>query len=147
MYHPTYLNQPFVQKPSAKPSPSLSFEQGEVIYENTRVLEWIKFVQLGTFTAGGFFTLFVPFNLGFKTNLTTDAADELLFLQQHLISPTSADLLRVSIPMGAGVIAYSVYALLNYTNAVTNQYIVRMSYSKDKVNLKLNSGTSFRQES
>jgi hypothetical protein len=32
-----------------------------------------------------------------------------------------------------GAIAYTVYGLLNYTNTIANQYIVKMSYSKDKV--------------
>lgn len=81
------------------------------------------------------------------TNLVTDAADELLFIQYHLVSPTVVDLLRLSIPIGAGAIAYTVYGLLNYTNAITNQYIVKMSYSKDKVIIHYNLGISFCQKS
>ncbi len=84
-------------------------------------------------TGGAFIALYVPFNLGFKTNLVTDAADELIFAQYHLVSPTTVDILRLSIPIGMGAIAYTVYGLMNYTNSVANQYIVKMSYSKDKV--------------
>lgn len=41
--HPGYQFQPFVQTPSMDPDPTLNFEQGEVIYENKKVLEWIRF--------------------------------------------------------------------------------------------------------
>jgi hypothetical protein len=133
IFHPTYLDQPFVQQPSARPSQQLNFEQGEVLYENTRVLEWIRFVQLTGLSIGAYIALYVPFSLGFKTNLVTDAADELLFQQYHLVSPTTVDILRLCIPVGMGAIAYTVYGLLNYTNSITSQYVVKMSYSKDKV--------------
>lgn len=133
IFHPVYLDQPFVQQPSAKPNSQLNFEQGEVLYENTRVLEWIRFVQLTGLTFGAYIALYVPFSLGFKTNLVTDAADELIQMPYHLCSPTTVDILRLSIPIGMGAIAYTVYGLLNYTNAIANQYVVKMSYSKDKV--------------
>lgn len=133
IFHPTYLDQPFVQTPNAKPNANLNFEQGEVLYENTRVLEWVRFIQLFGLTAGAYIALYVPFSLGYKTNLVTDAADELINNQYHLVSPTTVDILRLSIPIGVGAIAYTVYGLLNYTNSVTSQYVVKMSYSKDKV--------------
>lgn len=133
IFHPVYLDQPFVQQPSTKPNSELNFEQGEVIYENTRVLEWIRFIQLTGLTFGAYIALYVPFNLGFKTNLVTDAADELMGIQYHLVSPTTVDILRLSVPVGVGAIAYTVYGLMNYTNTICNQYVVKMSYSKDKV--------------
>lgn len=133
IFHPTYLDQPFIQMPSVRPSESLNFEQGEVIYENTKVLEWVKFWQASVFSAGGFFGIFIPFNMVFKTNLITDAADEFVLGQYHLVSPAAFDILRLSIPIGLGAIAYTVYGLLNFTNGITNQYISKMSYSKDKV--------------
>jgi len=37
--------------PSENPDPSLNFEEGEVLYENSRLLEWAKFWNLTT-TAG-----------------------------------------------------------------------------------------------
>ncbi len=77
--------------------------------------------------------LFVPFNMLFKTNLVTNTADEILQGTYHLVSPTNIDLLRVGIPIGVGAIAYVVYALLNLTNAVTREYIIKATYSKDKV--------------
>jgi hypothetical protein len=55
-----------------------------------------------------------------------------MFTQYHLVSPTTVDILRLCIPIGMGAIAYTVYGLLNYTNSITSQYIVKMSYSKDK---------------
>ena len=40
--HPGYQIQPFVQTPSMEPDPTLSFEEGEVIYENSRIREWVR---------------------------------------------------------------------------------------------------------
>ena len=77
--------------------------------------------------------LYVPFNLGFKTSLVTDSADELMGIQYHLVSPSTVDILRLSILIGMGAIAYTVYGLMNYTKAICNQHVVKMSYSKDKV--------------
>lgn len=84
--------------------------------------------------------------MAFKTNLVTDTADEFVLTQYHLVSPATFDILRMSIPISAGAVAYTVYLLLNYTNNVARQYVVKMSYSKDKVNNFLNEGISFRQE-
>mgnify|MGYP006870820678 CR=1 FL=1 len=74
--------------------------------------------------------------MAFKTNLVTDAADELLFTPLHLVSPHLFDILRLSIPITAGAIFYTVYLLLNYVNFLTKQYAVKVNYSKDKVNNK-----------
>ena len=71
--------------------------------------------------------------MAFKTYLITDVADELVPLQYHLVTPGSIDILRLGIPMAAGVCYYTLYALVNFTNAVAKEYIVKMSYSKDKV--------------
>lgn len=133
IYHPNYLDQPFVKTPSAKPHDSLNFEQGEVIYENTRVLEWLKFWQMTALTAGGFGAIFVPYNMAFKTNLVTDAADELIQAQYHLVTPATIDITRLSIPIVAGSAFYTVYALINFSNLIASEYIIKMSYSKDKV--------------
>ena len=113
------MDQPFIKQPSAKAHESLNFEQGEVIYENTRVLEWLKLWQAGIFTAGGFGCLWVPYNMTFKTNLVTDAADDLLFAQYHLVSPANIDILRLGIPIACGSVFYVLYVLLNFTNAIT----------------------------
>lgn len=48
------------------------------------------------------------------------------------MSPATIDILRVGIPVGAGAVAYSVYGIINFINAITSQYITKMSYSKDK---------------
>ncbi len=100
-------------------------------------------MQLTGLTAGAYIALYVPFSLGFKTNLVTDAADELMQMPYHLVSPTTVDILRLSIPIGMGAIAYTVYGLMNYTNSIANQYVVKMSYSKDKVKFIIIEGTHF----
>jgi hypothetical protein len=48
--HPGYQLQPFVQTPSYDPDADLCFEEGETIYENKRVAEWIKFWKASTVT-------------------------------------------------------------------------------------------------
>lgn len=95
-------------------------------------MEWIKFWQMTLVTAGGFGTIFVPYNMAFKTNLVTDAADELIFAQYHLVTPGTFDILRISIPVVAGSVFYGVYALVNHTNWILSEYVVKMSYSKDQ---------------
>jgi hypothetical protein len=47
--------------PNTSPHPSLNFEPGEVIYENTNLLEWAKFWKLSGLTMVGWIALFVPF--------------------------------------------------------------------------------------
>jgi len=37
IYHPNYLDQAFVHVPFADPDPTLNFEEGEVLYENTKL--------------------------------------------------------------------------------------------------------------
>ena len=51
--NPAYQFQPFVQTPSMEPDAALNFEEGEVIYENTRVGEWVKFWKACAITAFG----------------------------------------------------------------------------------------------
>lgn len=51
--HPGYQFQPFVQTPSMDPDPTLNFEQGEIIYENRRLIEWIRFWKTLTFCTLG----------------------------------------------------------------------------------------------
>ena len=51
--HPGYQWQPFVQTPSMEPDPTLSFKLGEVIYENHKVVEWVRFWKAMTVTTFG----------------------------------------------------------------------------------------------
>ena len=75
----------------------------------------------------------MPFNAVFKTNLVTDCADDILMGQYHLVSPANIDILRLSTALATGSIFYAVYILLNFVNHITKEYVVKMSYSKDKV--------------
>ena len=61
--HPGYQFQPFVQTPSMDPDPTLSFEQGEVIYENTRVTEWVRFWKVITAATFGAWPAFYCFEI------------------------------------------------------------------------------------
>jgi len=68
IYHPEYLDEPYVQIPSIDHHESLNFEEGEVIYENAKVKEWLKFWHYGGFLGLGFFTMFAPYALLMKTH-------------------------------------------------------------------------------
>lgn len=61
IYHPVNLDQPFVQIPKAEPSASLSFEEGEVIYENNQLVEWAKLLKLSGFCFYTFWAVFAPY--------------------------------------------------------------------------------------
>lgn len=39
----------------------LSFEEGDVIYENTQLVEWAKFIKMTGLSVYAFFALFVPY--------------------------------------------------------------------------------------
>lgn len=95
-------------------------------------MEWIKFWQMTFFTIGGFGAIWVPYNMAYKTNLITDAADEMLSAHYHLVSPNTVDIMRLTLPIVAGASYYAVYIILNLTNCHLSDYIVKMSYSKDK---------------
>jgi hypothetical protein len=59
--HPNYQFQPFVQTPSMEPDPTLNFEKGEVIYENSRVGEWIKLWRIALGCTLPFWPMFYTF--------------------------------------------------------------------------------------
>lgn len=61
--HPGYQFQPFVQTPSMDPDPTLSFQQGEVIYENKKVTEWIRFWKVLTGVILGGWPAFYTFEI------------------------------------------------------------------------------------
>jgi hypothetical protein len=61
--HPGYQFQPFVQTPSMDPDPTLNFEQGEVIYENKKVTEWVRFWKTLTGVTFGLWPIFYTFEI------------------------------------------------------------------------------------
>ena len=133
LYHPTFTDQPFVKMPTQFPSDSLNFEMGEVIYENTRVLEWIRAFQLGNIALLAYGGVFLPLNMAFKTNLIVDKADELWIGQQHLWTPFGVDSARLFTPISTLGVFYIIYATMRAITQVGAQYAVKVSYSKDRV--------------
>ena len=119
--------------PNQFPSDNLNFEQGEVLYENTRVLEWIRAAQVGNMAFLGYFGIFLPLNLAFKTNLVLDKADELLLGQQRFFNPTTMDAARLFTPISALGIYYIVFLTMRVIQQYGGQYAIKVSYSKDKV--------------
>ena len=61
--HPGYQFQPFVQTPSMDPDPTLSFEQGDTIYENKKVTEWVRFWKACTALVVGGWPAFYTFEI------------------------------------------------------------------------------------
>ena len=57
----------------------------------------------------------------------------MLFAQYHLVTPATIDILKLSVPIACGSVYYATYALINFVNAITKEYVIKMSYSKDKV--------------
>lgn len=47
--------------PSADPHEDLNFEEGEVLYENTRLLEWAKFWNYSVLFGVAWSAVFVPY--------------------------------------------------------------------------------------
>lgn len=109
IYHPNFLDQPFIQIPSANPHPSLNFEEGEVIYENQQVAEWAKFWTASGFSVFAFLGVFVPYSLFYKTHLFMSNAMDNVFLTYHGFSMYYFDSLGLHIPVLAGAAAYLLY--------------------------------------
>jgi len=109
IYHPTYLDQPFVQVPSADPHPSLNFEEGEVVYENTQILEWAKFWNLTGFSLYAFGALFIPYNLLYKTHMPTTSAYDNLFVPYYTHTMFFFDNMGLHIPAIGGIAMYATY--------------------------------------
>jgi hypothetical protein len=61
--NPGYQFQPFVQTPAMEPDAALNFEEGEVIYENSAVAEWIKFWKASAIVAFGITPGFYTFEI------------------------------------------------------------------------------------
>lgn len=59
--HPGYLDQPFIQIPSAEPDKDLNFRPGEVVYENPVVEEYYKFSVWGLTFGSAFFAVWYPY--------------------------------------------------------------------------------------
>ena len=119
--------------PTQFPSQELNFEQGEVIYENTRVLEWIRAYQLGNIALLAYGGIFIPLNMAFKTNLIVEKGDENWIGQHHLWNPFGLDALRLFTPISACGVFYIVYATMKVITQMGGQYVIKASYSKDRV--------------
>ena len=124
IYHPNYLDQPFIQIPSSDPNPSLNFEEGEVIYENTQLLEWGKFFTLTGLSMFGFLGAFIPYSLFYKTHLFMSSAMENIFQSYHNFSMFYFDNLGLHIPIFAGAGGYLLYAgLVTYCFLFIFEYL------------------------
>ncbi|CAD8172257.1 unnamed protein product [Paramecium octaurelia] len=132
MYHPSYNDQPFVQHPSADPDPTLNFEEGEVVYENTRLREWLKFVWwTGTFSFA-WICWVLPYNIVYKTNLMFDHQIDASFYPYHLQSIYNMDYMRINVLAATAASAYLWYFHHMSMNDIGRNYVTKVQYSKDK---------------
>lgn len=132
IYHPVYLDQPFVQIPNPEPHPSLNFEEGEVIYENTRLVEWSKFWIYGGLSAYFFGCYFIPYNLIYKTHLALPSAYDHMFVPTYTQTPFFFDNNGFQLPLIGIVALYTAYTGVVYMNNTLKDYVIRLQYNKDK---------------
>lgn len=132
MYHPNYNDQPFVQHPSAEPDPTLNFEEGEVLYENTRLQEWVKFWWWSSFLSFGYFFWVLPYNLIYKSNHMLDKQLEASFYPYHLHSVHNFDYMRLHVFGVAAVAAYTWYFHHQGFKVEAKRYVSKVQYNKDK---------------
>mmetsp|Transcript_10448 Transcript_10448/g.11926 ORF Transcript_10448/g.11926 Transcript_10448/m.11926 type:complete len:516 (+) Transcript_10448:38-1585(+) len=132
IFHPVNLDQPFIQIPSPDPHPSLNFEAGEVIYENTQILEWAKFWNLTGLSLYTFLGFFVPYQLIYKTHMPLSSARDLLFVPYYNGSPYAFDVNGIH-AVGFGAVAlYASHLGMSLAYKFWRQYVVKMQYNKDK---------------
>lgn len=75
----------------------------------------------------------LPLNIGFKTNLVTDMADEFLKKSLHYTSPFQVDYLKLFTPVATVGVYYVLYSVMRMITEMGAQYAVKVSYSKDRV--------------
>jgi hypothetical protein len=98
--------------PKPDPHPSLDFEEGEVIYENTRLMEWYKFWNLTGLSMYAFMAMFVPYSLLYKTHMPLSHAYDNVFLPYYQHSMFFFDNNGAHIPVVGGIALCSSYYLL-----------------------------------
>lgn len=121
-----------MQPPNPNADSSLSFEEGEVLYENQNLLEWAKFFKGSMLMAYLSVGYFVPLNYLFFSHTPLELATSRSALQPHDVSFYYFDKFGFHIPMMAGLAYYSSYYLLRLSQDVMRDYVVKMQYSKDK---------------
>lgn len=144
IYHPNFIDQPFIQTPSNKPHPSLSFEEGEVIYENAGVQEWINFWKYFSVLAFFFLAGWVNYQFFFKNRMTEDflGKSKLLWVKSPKAERKKRekarknifrlDRFRVLLLIGTVGVPAIAFGILRMLTRITQCYIVKMSYSVDK---------------
>eukprot|EP01017_Pseudomicrothorax_dubius_P003968 TRINITY_DN106_c0_g1_i1.p1 TRINITY_DN106_c0_g1~~TRINITY_DN106_c0_g1_i1.p1 ORF type:complete len:513 (-),score=148.62 TRINITY_DN106_c0_g1_i1:146-1684(-) len=132
IYHPNYLDQPFIQTPGPNPNPTLNFEEGEVIYENTRLVEWSKFWIYSGLAGYLFGAIFVPYQLIFKTHLALPMGYDNLFVPTYTHSIFTVDNHGLMFPIAGLLSMYSAYMGLALTNQILRDYVIRMQYNRDR---------------
>lgn len=143
IYHPAYLDQPFVQIPSTDPHPSLNFEEGEVIYENLRLIEWAKLISRLGVSSLAFLATFAPYQLFYKTHLTLKSGIDGFFLPYYQNTMYHWDSAHMHVLVTFAAVYYTVYMATTVIQNNLRQYPVKMTYNKDKELLFVQKLTAF----
>lgn len=118
--------------PSESPDAALNFEEGEVLYENSRLLEWAKFWNYSVLFGFTWAAVFVPYQLLFKTHMPLEYAFDNLFFPYYTHTFFNWDINNLHIPITAISVMYAVMIAQKFTNFAWADYVVKAQYSKDK---------------
>ena len=148
IYHPVYNDQPFVQTPPSEPDASLNFEEGEVIYENARLVDWLKLETYSSLAVLGWFLVFMPIQNLYKSNLPTDAMLENNFYPYHMYSIHNFDYMKLHVAAIGAALYYCLLHLFRGGEIANQPWVAKMQYNKDKELIFVTkvSGTGFRYE-
>lgn len=106
--HPGFLDQPFIQIPSAEPDLDIDFSLGEVIYENPRVQEWTKF-WIGNLLVGvSYFGIWTPFCQMIKSSTPPRFIRDEILMPYGDLSMYSFDTYQLAPPIIAGILFFFV---------------------------------------
>jgi hypothetical protein len=104
----------------------LNFEEGEVLYENTRLIEWCKLWSYGAWLGYLWAAVVVPLNLLYKTNLPTDAQLENNFYPYFMHSIYNIDYLKIHVFGLGGIIGYGTLHFIAGLKGRFQPYVTRV---------------------
>jgi hypothetical protein len=132
LYHPAFLDQPYVHMPKSEPNPSLNFARGPIVYENKRVAEWTKLGYYGLGTTLVTLAGYIPFVSFYKSNGLTPSANENLFIPFHNFSIHYIDAYKIHVPLAALIISYVFYISMWGFSHFAGNYAQRLVLSQDE---------------
>lgn len=132
IYHPNYLDQPFVQTPPVDADADVNFSEGEVIYENVDTNEWANFWQRNILAFNFFNSIWVPYHFFVKNNFMLSHMKEGITLKFFETSSLYFDNYGISFYILPAIIYYFArYSFLS-VKQLTSAFVCKMQYNQDK---------------